>query len=102
MNWTSSRKVWNEGNPVLVNFWAAWSQRRPILAGVLDEVAAESKGWAKVIKVSVDDNPHLGTRYGIKSVPTLLCFVNGEMRTKISPARTRSSKARMTSSTGVI
>jgi thioredoxin 1 len=76
-------EVLKSREPVFVNFWAAWSQRCRMLAGVLDEVDAESQGWAKVLKINVDDNPHLGLWYGIQSIPALLFFVNGEMRARI-------------------
>jgi len=76
-------EVLESKQPMLVSFWAAWSQRCRRLAGVLDEVHAECKGWAKVVKINVDANPHLGLWYGIQSIPTLLFFVNGEMRARI-------------------
>jgi len=76
-------EVLKSRQPVLVNFCAGWSQRCRMLAGVLDEVASECKGWAKVVMVNSDDNPHLGIWYGIHSIPTLLCFVNGEVGAKI-------------------
>jgi thioredoxin 1 len=76
-------EVLRSRQPVLVNFWAGWSQRCRVLAGVMDEVAAECKGWAKVVKVNVDDNPDLAMWYAIQSVPTLICFVDGEACGKI-------------------
>ena len=76
-------EVLRSRQPVLVNFCAGWSQRCRVLAGVMDEVAAECNGWAKVVKVNVDDNPDLAMWYAIQSVPTLICFVNGEACDKI-------------------
>jgi thioredoxin 1 len=76
-------EVLKSGQPVLVNFWAAWSEPCRILGGVLAEVADECDGRVKVLKVNVDDNPDLGMWYGIQSIPTLLCFVNGEVKTTI-------------------
>jgi len=82
-------EVLRSGQPVLVNFWAGWSQRCRMLAGVLDEVAAECKGWAKVVNVNSDDNAHVAVWFGIHSVPTLLCFVNGEVGAKIVGTATK-------------
>jgi thioredoxin 1 len=76
-------EVLKPSQPVLVNFLAAWSQPCRILGPVLDEVAGECNGRAKVVKVNVELNPHLAMWYGIQSIPTLLCFVDGEVRAKI-------------------
>jgi thioredoxin-like negative regulator of GroEL len=50
---------------------------------VLDEVAARCKGTARVVKVNVDDNPDLGLRFAIQSIPTLLYFIHGKVSAKI-------------------
>ena len=70
-------------SPVLVGFLAGWSQPCRLVEAVLDEVAEICHGKAKVLKVNVDDNPDLGTWYGIQSVPTLNYFINGTVRAKI-------------------
>ena len=69
--------------PVLVVFLAGWSQPCRLVEPALDEVAEICSGKARVLKVNVDDNPDLGTWYGIQSVPTLSYFVNGNVRAKI-------------------
>lgn len=69
--------------PVLVNFWAGWSKCCNRSGCVIDEVAEACGERAKVVKVNVDENPLLGTWYGVKSIPTLLCFVNGEVRERV-------------------
>jgi thioredoxin 1 len=69
--------------PVLVGFLAGWSQPCRLVEPVLEEVAKTCNGRARVLKVNVDDNPDLGTWYGIQSVPTLSYFVNGTVHAKI-------------------
>jgi len=69
--------------PVLVGFLAGWSNPCLLIEAALDEVAEACNGKAKVLKVNVDDNPDLGTWYGIQSVPTLNYFINGTVRAKI-------------------
>jgi thioredoxin 1 len=71
-------QVLKSKQPVLVNFWADWSQPCRRLGPVLEEVAAGCEGRVKVVKVNADDHPYLGLCYGIQSIPALLYFINGE------------------------
>ncbi|HXR48301.1 MAG TPA: thioredoxin domain-containing protein [Candidatus Limnocylindrales bacterium] len=69
--------------PVLVGFLTGWSKPCLLVEPVLDEVAQACNGNAKILKVNVDDNPDLGTTYGIQSIPMLIFFFNGTVRAKI-------------------
>jgi len=69
--------------PVMVVFVAPWSRACRTIKSVLEEVALACGESAKVVKINADDFPTLGARYGIHSIPTLLCFVNGEVRAEI-------------------
>jgi thioredoxin 1 len=66
--------------PVLVDFWAEWCGPCKMLSPVLDEIAVENAGRAKVVKVNVDQNSNLAARFGIQAIPTLLYFANGKLR----------------------
>jgi thioredoxin 1 len=69
--------------PVLVSFLTGWSKPCQLVEPVLDEVAQACNGNAKIFKVNVDDNPDLGTIYGVQSIPMLIFFINGTVRAKI-------------------
>jgi thioredoxin 1 len=69
--------------PVLVGFLTGWSKPCQLVEPILDEVAQACNGNAIIFKVNVDDNPDLGTIYGVQSIPTLIFFFNGKIRAQI-------------------
>lgn len=73
-------EVLKSNRPVLVEFMAGWSLSATILEEVLDELPGESADYFKAARVKLDHNPNLGLWYGIRCIPTFLCFIDGEER----------------------
>ena len=64
---------------MLVDYWAEWCGPCKMIAPVLEEIAGEYKGKVKIAKLNIDDNPGIPPSYGIRGIPTLMLFKNGEV-----------------------
>ena len=71
-------QVLNAETPVLVDFWADWCAPCKMIAPIVEDLANEYDGKVRFAKVDVDSNPMTATKFGIRSIPTLLVFKNGE------------------------
>jgi len=72
-----------EGKTVIVDFWAPWCGPCRALAPTLEEIASELADEVNLHKVNVDENANLAAEYGVRSIPTLLVFRNGELAEQV-------------------
>ena len=76
---TFEREVLNTEDPVLVDYWAEWCGPCKMIAPVLEEIAEEYAGKVKIAKLNIDENPATPPKYGIRGIPTLMLFKNGNV-----------------------
>ena len=86
-------EVLQSERPVLIDYWAEWCGPCKMIAPVLAEIATEYSDRLKVVKLNIDDNPQTPPKYGIRGIPTLMVFKNGQVEaTKVGAV----SKAQLT------
>ena len=81
--------------PVLVDFWATWCGPCRMIGPVIEELAAEYKGKAKVCKVDVDEQPEIAERFQVMTIPTVIVFKHGQIAEKSIGAKSKQAFAQM-------
>ncbi|MEZ5505996.1 MAG: thioredoxin TrxA [Gammaproteobacteria bacterium] len=76
---TFESEVLQSDTPVLVDYWAEWCGPCKMIAPILDEISSEYAGKVKIAKLNIDDNSDTPPKYGIRGIPTLMLFKNGNV-----------------------
>ena len=80
---TFEKEVLQSTVPVLIDFWATWCGPCRAIAPVVEELSKTYDGRLKVVKMNVDDNPETPSRYGVRGIPNLILFKNGQVADQI-------------------
>ena len=83
--------VIKSNKPAVVDFWAAWCGPCRMIAPIIEELAAEYEGKAIIAKCDVDSSEQIPVKYGIRNIPTILFFKDGELKDKIVGSTTKSA-----------
>ena len=72
-------EVLKSDKPVLIDLWAEWCGPCKVLGPIIDDVAPEFEGKVRFTKINIDENPNTAPKYGIRGIPTIMIFKNGDL-----------------------
>lgn len=88
---TFEADVINSDKPVILDFWAEWCGPCRAISPILEQLAEDYGDKLKVLKMNIDDNPQTPGKYGVRAIPTVLAFQNGEVVEQVTGARPKAA-----------
>lgn len=76
---TFNKDILNSSVPIIVDFWAEWCGPCKQIGPILDEISDEKKDDVKILKLNIDENPQIPQKYGVRGIPTLMLFKDGNL-----------------------
>ena len=84
-------EILQAGVPAIVDFWAEWCAPCRAITPIIQELAGKFEGQIKVVKMNVDENPSTPAKYGVRAIPTILAFKDGQVVEQVTGARPKSA-----------
>jgi thioredoxin 1 len=94
---TFDAEVLKSDKPVIVDFWAEWCAPCRAIAPIIKQLAAEHGDQVKIVKMNIDESPQTPGQYGVRAIPTVLAFQDGEVREQLQGARPKAAFEEMVS-----
>jgi thioredoxin 1 len=94
---TFDAEVLKSDKPVIVDFWAEWCAPCRAIAPIIKQLADEHGDQVKIVKMNIDESPQTPGQYGVRSIPTVLAFQDGEVREQLQGARPKAAFEEMVS-----
>lgn len=88
---TFEAEVLNSDRPVILDFWAEWCAPCRAISPIIKQLATDYEGKVKVLKMNIDENPQTPGRYGVRAIPTVLAFRNGQVVEQLQGARPKAA-----------
>ena len=88
---TFDAEVLNSDQPVVLDFWAEWCAPCRAISPIIKQLAEDYDGKVKVVKMNIDENPQTPGKYGVRAIPTVLAFQNGQVVEQLQGARPKAA-----------